>query len=107
MADYDLYHGLFPLVVFVPRLDAAGSVPFYHPAVQQLAFRYLVTPEPILRIDIIPLNPETNASSDIKSRLHRTCLALLETLHRFGWGQYTGYKKRVVHDVRPIFTRGE
>jgi tRNASer (uridine44-2'-O)-methyltransferase len=103
----DLYHDLSSLVVLTPRLDDSETLPFYHPAVRQLAFRYLTTPEPILRIDIIPINPETNTSSDTNSRLHRTCLALLETVHRFGWGQHTGYKKRVLHDVGPIFTRGE
>ncbi len=36
--------------------------------------------------------------ADINSRLYRTCLALLETLHRYCWGALTNYKKRVHHD---------
>ncbi|WVW86884.1 hypothetical protein I302_108939 [Kwoniella bestiolae CBS 10118] len=34
-----------------------------------------------------------------KERLYRTCLALLETLHKHGYGQLVGYQKRRVHDV--------
>ncbi|KAH9937118.1 uncharacterized protein B0H18DRAFT_969199 [Fomitopsis serialis] len=50
---------------------------------------------PVLRIETasIPGTP-----TDINSRLYRTCLALLETLHRYGWGAMTNYKKRVLHD---------
>ncbi|WRT69740.1 uncharacterized protein IL334_006731 [Kwoniella shivajii] len=34
-----------------------------------------------------------------EERLYRTCLALLETLHKHGYGQFVGYQKRRVHDV--------
>ncbi|WWD04198.1 hypothetical protein V865_002265 [Kwoniella europaea PYCC6329] len=34
-----------------------------------------------------------------KERLYRTCLALLETLHKHGYGQLVGYQKRRVHDI--------
>jgi tRNASer (uridine44-2'-O)-methyltransferase len=49
-----------------------------------------------LRIEVIPL-PGT--SLDPGARLYRTCLSLLETLHRYCWGALTHYKKRVAHDV--------
>jgi tRNASer (uridine44-2'-O)-methyltransferase len=49
----------------------------------------------MLQIEVIPL-PGT--PTDPNSRLYRTCLALLETLHRYGWGAMTNYKKRVIHD---------
>ncbi|TFY58794.1 hypothetical protein EVJ58_g6194 [Rhodofomes roseus] len=74
---------------------AAETLPYYHPAVSQLAFRYLVQDPPILRIEVLPLS---GTPTDINSRLYRTCLALLETLHRYGWGAMTNYKKRVLHD---------
>lgn len=48
-----------------------------------------------LRIEALPL---AGTPLDFSSRLHRTCLALLETLHRYGWGAQTQYKKRVTHD---------
>jgi tRNASer (uridine44-2'-O)-methyltransferase len=48
------------------------------------------------RFDVIPL-PET--SLDPGARLYRTCLSLLESLHRYdGWGALTQYKKCVLHD---------
>ena len=73
-----------------------ASLPYYHPAVTHLAFRYIPSADPLLRIEALPL-PGT--STDPNSRLYRTCLALLETVHRYGWGAMTNYKKRVHHDV--------
>ena len=67
-----------------------------------LAFRFIPATASLsseaaaLRIEVIPL-PGT--SLDPGARLYRTCLALLETLHRYGWGMLTQYKKRVLHDV--------
>ncbi|KAL1412527.1 tRNA(Ser) Um(44) 2'-O-methyltransferase [Vanrija albida] len=34
-----------------------------------------------------------------EKRLQRTCLALLEKLHKHGHGSHNGYVKRVIHDV--------
>lgn len=76
-------------------LTPLGSpLPYYHPAVSHLAFRYLSEPK-TLRIEVLPL-PDTPL--DPNSRLYRTSLALLDTLHRYGWGTMTNYKKRVKHD---------
>jgi len=69
-------------------------LPYYHPSVSQLAFRYL-NHEQMLQIEVVP-RPDT--PTDLNSRLFRTCLSLLETLHRCGWGLVTNYKKRVIHD---------
>ncbi|KAF9558584.1 DUF1613-domain-containing protein [Agrocybe pediades] len=82
-------------LVLTPIVEPGSSLPYYHPTVHHLAFRYIPGPEPILRIEVDPL-PET--SLDLNARLYRTCLALLETLHRYGWGAMTNYKKRVIHD---------
>ena len=82
-------------LVLTPLVEAGSSLPYYHPAVSHLAFRYLTLDPPILQIELIPL-PDTPI--DPASRLYRTCLALLETLHRYGWGAMTNYKKRVIHD---------
>uniref|UniRef100_A0A8H7XSI0 tRNA (uracil-O(2)-)-methyltransferase n=1 Tax=Psilocybe cubensis TaxID=181762 RepID=A0A8H7XSI0_PSICU len=85
----------FPQVlVLTPIVDAGSSLPYYHPAVFHLAFRYVHSP-PTLRIEVLPL-PGTPL--DPNSRLYRTCLALLDTVHRYGWGAMTNYKKRVMHD---------
>ena len=82
-------------LVLTPIISEGGSLPYYHPTVSHLAFRYLDQEPSILRIEVIPL-PGT--PMDTNSRLYRTCLALLDTLHRYGWGAMTNYKKRVLHD---------
>lgn len=46
-------------------------------------------------MEVVPF-PDT--PTDMNSRLYRTCLALLDTLDRYGWGAMTNYKKRVNHD---------
>lgn len=86
---------LLDMLVLTPVLEPGGSLPYYHPSVRHLAFRYLFTDPPLLQIEIVPL---PNTPTDVNSRLFRTCLSLLETLHRYGWGAVTNYKKRVVHD---------
>jgi len=102
---------LHPIVALVltPILPPDGVLPYYHPTVTHLAFRFVApttssSTSPItaaatataLRIEAVPL-PGT--SLDPGARLYRTCLSLLETLHRYGWGALTHYKKRVAHDV--------
>ena len=83
------------LLVLTPIVNCDSSLPYYHPRVSHLAFRYISSGPASIRIEAIPL-PDT--PMDINSRLYRTCLALLETLHRYGWGVVTQYKKRVIHD---------
>lgn len=84
------------VVVLTPIVEAGNSLPYYHPAVHHLALRYISsTDTPSIRIEVQPLD---GTPTDPDSRLYRTCLALLETLHRYGWGTVTNYKKRVIHD---------
>ncbi|CAA7268623.1 unnamed protein product [Cyclocybe aegerita] len=91
-----LYGGeIVNTLVLTPIVEEGSSLPYYHPTVHHLAFRYLETDSPTLRIEVVPL---AGTPTDPDSRLYRTCLALLETLHRYGWGAMTNYKKRVRHD---------
>ena len=83
------------LLVLTPILERGASLPYYHPTVHHLAFRYITAETPLLRIEIVPL---AGTPTDLNSRIYRTCLALLDTLHRYGWGALTNYKKRVHHD---------
>ncbi|KAL1661446.1 hypothetical protein GGF50DRAFT_129483 [Schizophyllum commune] len=93
------------VLVLTPLVPDGGSLPYYHPAVRHLAFRYMApsdddaSPHPrppsTLRLELVPL-PST--PTDASSRLFRTALALLETAHRYAWGALTQYKKRVHHD---------
>ncbi|KAI9509707.1 hypothetical protein F5148DRAFT_1343224 [Russula earlei] len=99
--DADPEESLHPVVlVLTPVLASDAALPYYHPTVTHLAFRHVpstTTSGPAaLRIEAVPL-PGT--SLDPGARLYRTCLSLLETLHRYGWGALTQYKKRVAHDV--------
>ncbi|KAJ3993432.1 hypothetical protein F5050DRAFT_1781835 [Lentinula boryana] len=89
------------VLILTPIISEKDSLPYYHPRVTHLAFRYLRSHDTesgsaLLRIEVIPL-PDTPL--DQNSRLFRTSLALLETLHRYGWGAMTNYRKRVNHDV--------
>ena len=92
------------MLVLTPILPPdGGDLPYYHPTVTHLAFRFVESTSSssgpaaaALRIEAVPF-PGT--SLDPGARLYRTCLSLLETLHRYGWGALTNYKKRVAHDV--------
>lgn len=102
------------LVILSPRFEGdSQSLPWYHPPVRHLAFRYLPSSadgkrSSKIRLEVVLMDPQEEESlRDSKSRLYRTCLALLETLFRFGKGKMTGYKKRVVHDVSVFSTPGD
>lgn len=94
-------------MVLTPLLDQTGSLPYYHPQVFHIAFRYLSSPasDPCngansfsgarLQVEVVAF---PGVPHDPSSRLYRTCLALLESFHRYGWGAMTNYKKRVHHD---------
>ncbi|KAE9405265.1 DUF1613-domain-containing protein [Gymnopus androsaceus JB14] len=89
------------VLILTPITSETHPLPYYHPRVSHLAFRYLNHGEAhsdsgILRIEVVPL---ADTPLDQGSRLFRTCLALLDTLHRYGWGAMTNYRKRVIHDV--------
>ncbi|KAF8589158.1 DUF1613-domain-containing protein [Ramaria rubella] len=89
-------------LILTPHPAKDGTLPYYHPAVEHLAFRYLSGDESTvggvchLAIEIIALE---SVQIDLSSRIYRTCLALLETLDRYGWGAANNYQKRVFHDV--------
>ena len=96
-SDPEAFHPT--VLVLTPILPPGDSLPYYHPTVTHLAFRIIQsTPleSVVLRIEALPL-PGT--ALDPGARLYRTCLSLLDTLHRYGWGALTHYKKRVMHDV--------
>ncbi|KAJ7506613.1 hypothetical protein B0H11DRAFT_237285 [Mycena galericulata] len=84
-------------LLLTPVVANGSELPYYHPAVSHLAFRYVPTTPPSIRIEVVLLSPE-DTPTDPGSRLYRTCLSLLDALHRYGWGALTNYKKRVQHD---------
>ncbi|KAI6104853.1 hypothetical protein EDD17DRAFT_1652412 [Pisolithus thermaeus] len=103
------------LLVLTPILKLGEALPYYHPAVRRLAVRYVrnvqelsgdeletaTLPCGMLFIEaVLPQSePAPPDPPDPNSRLYRTCLALLDTVHRYGWGALTHYRKRVHHDM--------
>ena len=86
-----------PDMLVLTRLIEPGTpLPYYHPSVCHLAFSCLLLDPPLLQIEVIPL------PTDVNSRLFRTSVSLLETLHRYGWGVMTNYKKRVLRSTRSL-----
>lgn len=85
------------LIVYLPHVQSAEDVPFYHPAVQGIAFLH----------DWSPADDKGTVSTHYMffdsyaktEKLTRTALHLLRVLHKHGQGQIAGYKKRVIHDV--------
>ncbi|KAJ3835959.1 hypothetical protein F5878DRAFT_691008 [Lentinula raphanica] len=82
------------VLVLTPITSETDPLPYYHPRVSHLAFRYLPphdsessTTTGILRIEVVPL---PNTLSDPNSRLYRTYLALLES---------DELSKREIHDM--------
>ena len=88
------------LMVYVPHVDNAEEMPFYHPTVRAVAFLHEWHPlseyegSGTLSIHIIPF-PVTGLDAD---RLDRTVRKLLQVLHKHGHGQLQGYTKHVHHD---------
>ena len=95
------------VLILTPLPDQTGSLPYYHPQVSHIVFHYLLSSasDPHggvnanegarLQVEVVPF---PDVPLDPNSRIYRTCLALLETLNRYGWGAMTSYKKRVNHD---------
>ncbi|KAJ7937020.1 hypothetical protein B0H13DRAFT_2424192, partial [Mycena leptocephala] len=83
-------------LILTPIIPAGGSLPYYHPAVSHLAFRYIATSPPTIRIEVVLLSKEESLIEP-GSRIYRTGLSLLDALHRYGWGALTNYRKRVQH----------
>lgn len=92
------------LLVLTPLRRKGEPLPYYHPTVRRLAIRYVAVPGGgILSLEVVLLPDEAalrdgGSPPDPSSRLYRTCLALLDAVHRYGWGALTHYRKRVNHD---------
>lgn len=123
------------LVVLLPDVKAEEDIPFYHPILRKLAFQYIqsenfgeqddtdTVPRGTIKISVLPFTdsappvnkvqegiagdvaPGEDVNRLLPQRTVRTCMHLLETLHKHGWGQQRGYEKRVVHDVRRNLTK--
>lgn len=86
------------LIIYLPHIDDPTAMPWYHPSVQAVGFSYTSsdTDKSTISIHIRPF--ESTPLSALQPRLDRTCLNLLQTIHKHGRGQQAGYQKRVHHD---------
>ncbi|PBP23688.1 tRNA (uracil-O(2)-)-methyltransferase [Diplocarpon rosae] len=85
------------LVVYLPHLSSASEAPFYHPAVQGIAF--LHTSNSLGLQGTVSIHYLFFESEPRSAKVERTALHLLQILHKHGQGSATGYVKRVQHDL--------
>ncbi|KAI6834433.1 DUF1613-domain-containing protein [Hortaea werneckii] len=87
------------VVLYVPHVDTIADMPFYHPAVSQLAFiytwRYVLPQANDLAQGSVAITYRLFDGQDMNKKLERTALRLGETIHKHGQGQLAGYEKRV------------
>ncbi|KAI1349918.1 hypothetical protein F5Y01DRAFT_287438 [Xylaria sp. FL0043] len=85
------------MVVYKPHISSHSEVPFYHPKVNGIAFLHQWNPSTSEGVVSVHYNFFENYGSSTK--LVRTGLHLISTLHKHGQGVKAGYVKRVQHDV--------
>jgi tRNASer (uridine44-2'-O)-methyltransferase len=92
------------LVVYLPHVDDAAEIPFYHPAVHGIAFLHVwdLAEAEVGNISIhYKLFRGSTADltePEIAPGLKRVAFHLISTLHKHGKGTKAGYTKRVHHD---------
>ncbi|KAF2212421.1 hypothetical protein CERZMDRAFT_20251, partial [Cercospora zeae-maydis SCOH1-5] len=107
------------VVLYIPHVLKLEDMPFYHPTVSQLAFlhtwRRSSPRSPAQEIKDATSSEHSNVESSespgtlallyrlfpdeiLTTKLSRTALKLLQTIHKHGQGQLAGYEKRVHHD---------
>lgn len=96
------------LVLYTPHVERPEDVPFYHPTVSQLAFLHTWrrsstsstngSQQPDTENGTLTLLYRLFPDTSMETKLSRTGLRLLQTVHKHGQGQYAGYEKRVHHD---------
>ena len=80
-------HGDRTVVLYIPHVQSAEEVPFYHPTVARLAFEH--------RSDLsgyfsISVSYSLFPGQSLSTKLERTALKLLQTVHKHGQGQLAG-----------------
>jgi tRNASer (uridine44-2'-O)-methyltransferase len=86
------------LILYVPHVQSAEEMPFYHPAVSQLAFLFEHATLPSLnqpQSGTITILYRLFPNSILDNKLSRTALRLLQTIYKHGQGILAGYEKRV------------
>lgn len=89
------------VVLYISHVKKVDEIPFYHPEVSRLAFvhtwRRACSPESKASpgIGSISISYCLFPQTTITTKLERTALRLLQTVHKHGQGQLSGYEKRV------------
>lgn len=96
------------IVLYIPHVQCAEEMPFYHPTVSKLAFVHnwrrappaSNTHKPQSEAPIFSGTTSVSyclfqQSLSLSTKLQRTALRLLATVHKHGQGQLAGYEKRV------------
>ncbi|KAF1827696.1 DUF1613-domain-containing protein [Dissoconium aciculare CBS 342.82] len=86
------------LILYVPHVQSAEEMPFYHPAVSQLAFLFEHATLPSLnqpQSGTITILYRLFPNSILDNKLSRTALRLLQIIYKHGQGILAGYEKRV------------
>ncbi|KAK4634385.1 tRNA (uracil-O(2)-)-methyltransferase [Fulvia fulva] len=89
------------VVMYVPHVDNADEMPFYHPAVSQIAFTHTWSTHGASisasneHQGTMTLLYRLYSGTTITTKQERTALKLLQTIHKHGQGQLLGYEKRV------------
>ncbi|KAI5370997.1 Putative tRNA (uracil-O(2)-)-methyltransferase [Septoria linicola] len=100
------------LVLYIPHVLKLEEMPFYHPTVSQLAFLHSCRSSSgaTSQATLPPVQAEQPTQGTLTllyrlfpdetltTKLERTALKLLQTIHKHGQGQLVGYEKRVHHD---------
>jgi tRNASer (uridine44-2'-O)-methyltransferase len=85
-----------------PSSSTSSLIPEQPPIFGRISISIL--PFPQESNTITTATPSTNqvgtADKVLPNRTYRTCLHLLETVHKHSYGKMVGYQKRVIHDVR-------
>lgn len=88
------------VVLYIPHIQEPQKIPFYHPQVARLAFTHTwhISSDVKKSNGSVAVSYRLFPENGYSTKLQRTALRLLETLHKHGHGRLQGYEKRVHHD---------
>ncbi|KAK5693248.1 tRNA(Ser) Um(44) 2'-O-methyltransferase [Elasticomyces elasticus] len=86
------------VVLYIPHVENSAEMPFYHPKVSKLAFlhKWQLSNDGRLSPGMLSVSYTLfSDANELTTKLERTALRLLETVHKHGKGQLAGYEKKV------------
>ncbi|KAK3080086.1 hypothetical protein LTS18_003165, partial [Coniosporium uncinatum] len=92
-------------VLMIPHVVKADAMPWYHPTAHSVAIMMhswppeTQTPNTHSQRGSLSVHYKLFDGTQLDTRLERTALHLLRTIHKHGQGRLAGYQKRVHHDL--------